>query len=233
MYLQKLNRFLSGQASESIATGILLAMTGGFLETYSFISREQVFANCQTGNLVLLATNAVQGNLHKTIIYLTPVLTFMVGVFFTEYIKHRFREHPKIHWRQILVLVEVFLLLITGLIPSGPYNIVATTIIALSCALQYDSFRKIRGYVCATTMCTGNLRSLTENLFKCCISSDSAARKKLIHYILIVGFFMVGAIGGSITTRIIGERAVWICSFVLLVVFIMMFIRNEALDSTQ
>lgn len=44
---------------------------------------------------------------------------------------------------------------------------------------------------------------------------------------------MVGAIGGSITTRIIGERAVWICSFVLLVVFIMMFIRNEALDSTQ
>jgi len=41
-------------SSNSIYLGALLAVVGGFLDVYTFISRDGVFANAQTGNVVLL-----------------------------------------------------------------------------------------------------------------------------------------------------------------------------------
>lgn len=37
------------QISESIELGILLALSGGFMDAYSYIGRGGVFANAQTG----------------------------------------------------------------------------------------------------------------------------------------------------------------------------------------
>ena len=45
-------------SSNSIYLGVLLAIVGGFLDAYTFISRDGVFANAQTGNMVLLAVKA-------------------------------------------------------------------------------------------------------------------------------------------------------------------------------
>ena len=52
-----------GQASESLRLGLLLAVVGGFLEAYTFLSRGGVFANCETGNLVLLGLYLAQGQM--------------------------------------------------------------------------------------------------------------------------------------------------------------------------
>ena len=41
------------QISESIELGIILALAGGFMDVYSYIGRDHVFANAQTGNIVL------------------------------------------------------------------------------------------------------------------------------------------------------------------------------------
>ena len=42
------------QRSDSFLVGALLALTGGFLDAYSYLTRGGVFANAQTGNMVLL-----------------------------------------------------------------------------------------------------------------------------------------------------------------------------------
>ena len=36
------------QMSETIRLGMLLAVSGGFMDAYSYIERDQVFANAQT-----------------------------------------------------------------------------------------------------------------------------------------------------------------------------------------
>ena len=46
------------QMSESLRIGLILAAAGGFLDAYTYISRGGVFANAQTGNIVLLGVNA-------------------------------------------------------------------------------------------------------------------------------------------------------------------------------
>ena len=50
------------QMSETIRLGMLLAISGGFMDAYSYIERGQVFANAQTGNMLLLGVNLSQGN---------------------------------------------------------------------------------------------------------------------------------------------------------------------------
>ena len=42
-----------GQMSESLLLGVLLAVAGGFFDAYTYLCRGKVFANAQTGNIVL------------------------------------------------------------------------------------------------------------------------------------------------------------------------------------
>ena len=41
------------QTSESIELGVLLAISGGMMDAYSYMARGKVFANAQTGNMLL------------------------------------------------------------------------------------------------------------------------------------------------------------------------------------
>ncbi len=50
------------QVSESIKLGVLLSLSGGFMDAYSYIERGKVFANAQTGNMLLLVVNIAEGN---------------------------------------------------------------------------------------------------------------------------------------------------------------------------
>ena len=56
---QKKNK--TRQMSETFLMGTLLALTGGFLDAYTYMSRGGVFANAQTGNIVLLGLNMASG----------------------------------------------------------------------------------------------------------------------------------------------------------------------------
>ena len=49
------------QMSESIELAIFLALSGGLMDAYSYLLRGQVFANAQTGNMLLLGVHASQG----------------------------------------------------------------------------------------------------------------------------------------------------------------------------
>ncbi|WP_141009366.1 YoaK family protein, partial [Listeria monocytogenes] len=70
----------SRQISESIGLGLLLALAGGFMDAYSYIERGQVFANAQTGNILLFGINLSEGNWTIAIQYFWPVVSFTVGI---------------------------------------------------------------------------------------------------------------------------------------------------------
>lgn len=48
--------------AEFYGVGVMLAIVGGYLDAYTYISRDHVFANAQTGNMVLLAINIKEGS---------------------------------------------------------------------------------------------------------------------------------------------------------------------------
>jgi uncharacterized membrane protein YoaK (UPF0700 family) len=99
----------------------------------------------------------------------------------------------------------------------------ANVLISFVCAIQVESFRKINGLAYATTMCTGNLRSGTEQLYRYRTTKDIEARNKCLKYYSIILLFIIGAIGGMSISLYSGVRAVWLCCLILAIVFILMF----------
>ena len=71
----------------SLKMATLLAFVGGFLDAYTYITRDAVFATAQTGNMVLFAVRAASTEYNGAILNIPPFLAFVAGVFVAEYIK--------------------------------------------------------------------------------------------------------------------------------------------------
>lgn len=214
------------QMSESIVLGILLTLAGGFQDAYSYNCRDHVFANAQTGNIVLLGQNLAAGDFGLALRYLFPLLAFVGGVYLTEWVRHFYQENKRLHWRQIILLVEIILLLIAGWMPQS-MNIPANVLLSFACAMQVDGFRKFKGIPCATTMCIGNMRSATEMLSKYHMTKDPEMKRKSLHYYGFILTFAVGAAVGAVVSGWIGDRSIWIAAGMMLVGFFLMFWREK------
>lgn len=86
-------------------------------------------------------------------------------------------------------------------------NNLANIIVSFICAMQVESFRKINGISCATTMCTGNLRSGTELLFKYIKTKEPDLKEKCINYYGIDLLFILGAGLGALFTNAFKEKS--------------------------
>ena len=216
------------QMSESFLIGVLLAIVGGFLDAYTYMIRDGVFANAQTGNIVLLGIHLAEGKWLQACTYFIPILAFVLGIFLNEWIRKLFLPLPKIHWRQIVILFEMAILFIVALLPqSHTYNIIANVLVSFVCSMQVQSFRKVHGLPYATTMCTGNLRSGTEHLFRFVQNKDRNDWIKSLHYYEVILFFIFGAGIGAIATLRLAHHAVAFCNIFLLVVCGLLSIKNK------
>lgn len=196
------------QTSESMKVGILLALAGGFFDIYSYVARGKVFANAQTGNMVLLGLKIAEGDLKGVIYYAVPIMSFVAGIILAEVIRNRYKENTNIHWRQIVLIVEMLVVFAVMFIPRGQPDLIVNAAISFVCSVQVQSFRKLKGSGFATTMCTGNLRSATDALFNYRKTKDRTMLKKSIDYYIIIGVFILGAIAGGILTKAVGYMAV-------------------------
>lgn len=224
--MKKIQWKKDGQMSESMLLAVFLTLAGGFQDAYSYNCRDHVFANAQTGNIVLLGQNLSQGHWKMAIHYLIPLIAFISGVYVTEWVRHWYKEGKRIHWRQIVLVVETVFLLIVGFLPQS-MNVLANAMMSFACAMQVNSFRKFKGIPCATTMCIGNMRSATEMICKYHISKDPLLKKKSQHYYFIILVFAIGAAAGAFFSIQIGEKAIWAAAFLLWMGFILMFIKED------
>ncbi len=218
------------QRSDSFLVGALLALTGGFLDAYSYLTRGGVFANAQTGNMVLLGLRLSEHRWNEALTYLIPILAFAAGVLLAEWMKSVFQHKRLLHWRQIVLATECALLFVIGFIPSGDWNPYVNIAISFICALQVESFRKMHGLNYASTMCTGNLRSGTEQLFHAIHEKDTASFRSAMKYFSIIIVFISGAAAGFFSADSFGVRAIWI-PFVLLVLVFALLWRNPSSDA--
>ena len=183
---------------------LALATVGGFLEAYTDVTRDGVFANAQTGNIARMGLNLAQGNILLTLRYLIPVIAFMAGVTLSLQLR-RLRQD----WERVILLLEIALLFLVGLIPTGSLNMLATVTVSFVCALQVESFRKFGENAFASTMCTGNLRIATEHLNRYFADKSRTELNTALQYYGIDLVFACAVLVGYWVTRAFGVRAVW------------------------
>ena len=215
-----------GQMSEAMPTGIFLTLSGGFQDAYTYYTRGKVFANAQTGNIILLGHNAMNGDFTDAFRYLAPVLAFAGGIYISEVIRGIYREYGKLHWRQIVVVLEILLLFVVGFLPQS-MNMAANILVSFVCAMQVEAFRKMKGSAYASTMCIGNLRSATEMLYRYRHTKEKGCLEKCLRYYGVILVFGIGAALGSFMTSRFEERTIWISCGFLFVCFCIMFIKED------
>lgn len=214
------------QISDSLQLGIILAISGGFMDAYSYVCRGKVFANAQTGNILLCGINLSEGNWQLALKYLCPIIAFVLGLALTNTVQLHLKDKKAIHWRQVTILFEAFVLFLVGFMPQS-VNLLANSITSFACGIQVESFRKINGNGIATTMCIGNLRSATQSICEFLYSKEKKAAFRGILYFTIIGFFVIGAILGNVSVKLLQEKAIIISSLFLLIGFVMMFFNEE------
>lgn len=219
-------RAVKGQMSEAFATVAFLSVSGGLQDAYTYVSRGKVFANAQTGNIVLLAQGICEGRWDLVLHYLVPLLCFSLGIAAAEIIRENLRKAERIHWRQIVLLCEILLLLAVGFVPRS-LDVLANAMVSFSCAMQVQAFRKVDGYAFASTMCIGNIRSCMDSLCAYCRTRDRRNLSKAARYFGVIFLFALGAAIGVTMYEWFGIRTIWASCVLLSAGFVLMFIKSE------
>ena len=217
--------FSGKQMSEAFINSAFLALSGGFQDAYTYNTRNEVFSNAQTGNVVLMSQHFMTGDWKAGVRYLLPLIAFVLGVFVADQIQMRYKYARRLHWRQGILLAEIVILFVVGFIPHS-LNMTATIFVSFACAMQVQTFRKMGGYSYASTMCIGNLRSGTAAFSHYLQDKKTEQSKQAAYYFGLIFLFAIGAgLGGNLTEHF-GIHTIWISCILLGLSFLLMF-ENE------
>ena len=209
---QKLKKPLSLSVN-SLLMAIILAFVGGFLDAYTYVTRDGVFATAQTGNTVLFAVRAASIEYGAAIQNIPPFLAFIAGVLTAEYIK----DKHDMHIRAVLLL-ESSILFIVGLLSSNIPNMIVTMSIAFVSSLQIGTFNKLEKWSYNSTITTGNLRAASSAFYKAYIHHDAEAKRKFKGFGAIILFFILGALVGTYSSIHIGNKSIWLPAIIILLI---------------
>ena len=215
------------EITETLLFGLLLALVGGFMDLYSYIVRGNVFATGQTGNFVLVAVHLAEKNYVEMFHAMVPILSFWIGIFAAWHLFYYFFKEKHLMWKQGILIIEIIILIITGLIPSSAPHLIANTLVSFAASLQFCAFRKFGSEdTYASIFCTGNMRSCAENYYKGFVKKDKQRLEKALHYTWILISFFAGAVLGAFAARVLHEKAIWSMAIVLLSALVLSFTSN-------
>lgn len=164
---------------------------------------------------MLLSQHIFAGNWADVMRYLMPVLSFMFGVAAATEIRQHFQNIGRIHWRQIVILIEMSMLFLVGFLPEK-LDLVANAFVSFFLCHAVQTFRKVDSYAFASTMCIGNIRSGREHSVPIVSHIICQILYKAFHYFGIIILFAFGAGIGSILIPVFNLQTIWFSSFLLM-----------------
>ena len=206
-------------APNSLIMGMLLALVGGYLDAYTYITRDGVFATAQTGNTVLFAVRAASPEYDGAVQNIPPFVAFIAGVLVAEHLKARLMDK---HRRAVLAL-ECVILFIVGWLPGSVPNMIITISVAFVSSLQIGTFNKLGEWSYNSTITTGNLRTAASASYNGFANHDEEAKKKFIAFAAIILSFISGALIGTFFSASLEYKAIWIASGIILVTTILYY----------
>ena len=169
----------------------LIFIVGG-LDAYCYMLHDGMFASMQTGNMIKVAIKLASGDTSNIGSYFLTMATFALGILVAHLISKRK------HFELISITGALICYVIGFLIPLGSLNFLANLIMAFGVGLQLQAIRTINGFAVATTMCTGNLRSMTECIGNLIMTKDKKYARGILIYSTLILSFVIGVFVGAV-----------------------------------
>jgi len=201
---------------EALLIACFLALTGGYLEAYTWIVH-RVFANAQTANLVFLWVYITNGEWEQADRFVLPLLAFGIGVILACWLRWAAPERAS----RISIIVEIVFLFVVAILHNRLPDRAGTLGISLVAAFQTVSFPKVEGLNYSSVMATNNFRQTVEGLFVAFAGNRDA---KLFRRPYVFGTmclaFGAGAAIGAIMTEVTPAYSLAIPVFLLVIVLL-------------
>lgn len=196
---------------------IVITLVGGYMNAYTYMTRDGVLANMHTANMSHLGIHLALGNWYVALTYFLPIVSCILGAAFSEFLKALLgRRDIKGDWRKAALLLESAALFLAGCVPLGVMNMAVTLFVSFFMGFQLCLFRTCMGTAHNTTICTGNIRNVGQKLYKYIAERDRVSLKILCTFAALTFSFSAGAVPGTLCSLWLSEKAVWLCSAVLL-----------------
>ena len=181
----------------------VFAIVGGFLDAYSYLARGHVFANAQTGNVVLFGVRAAAGNWTSAWETLPSILAYMCGVAVARLLRVRPQKRT---FRATLTCQALELLVLLVLLFFGRFvpDICAVSLIAFSAALQNTSFSSIGPWQFNSAMTTSNLRNAVSGWVQLAMgeTDPKLGGEAIVGSVILLCFAAGALLGGVCTLRL-------------------------------
>ena len=197
----------------------LLTFIGGFTDAYTLTFRGGIFSNMQTGNLVKFMIGL--SNLKFEIIYLIPIIVFSLGIVFSSLINKN-----KDNSILTLIIMSIVFIVSAFLPDTFSYNLTCVSVLSFTGAMQFQTFRKCANIYYTSTMCTNNMRLLSEGIVN---HIDDKKDKRFIFFIFIIVFFSLGALVSALIGKILNLYTISILAIIVIITIILNYFLKRNL----
>ncbi len=189
------------QRASAVISSTLITAVGGALDSWVYLAHGHVFANAQTGNVVLMMIATAGGNFAQAGSHLISLAAFIAGVFISRQAGSVLKR-MSLDSRDIRLAVEAVLLVALGFAASRLSDLAVTACVGFVAGLQITSLSHIGAWSFNTGMTTGNLRGAVSALSKALTGAQEERAHALVMGALCVAFATGALIGAWLTPRL-------------------------------
>ena len=191
-----------------VRLGLVVICAGGFMDAYSYLLYDHVFANGQTGNVALLGIRLAGGDLAGAVRYLAPITFFVIGIMLSKHVLARVHGGDRNRMMRSVALFEALAFVAVALMPEMAPGLLVTSLISFCAAVSYENFRKFgTKSAYSSVFCSGNLRSLGETLYEGLVMGDPHELHRAARYAGLVVSFCLGAALCCLLIGVVGKFA--------------------------
>lgn len=191
-----------------VRLGLIVICAGGFMDAYSYLLHDHVFATGQTGNIVLLCMNLAEGAWLGALHYLVSILAFVAGIMLSRHVLVQVHNRATHRMQRWVAVFEAVAFAAIALLPAWAPDLLVNSAISFCAAVSYENFRQFgTKSAYASVFCTGNLRSFGETLYDGIFEKNRHELHRSQRYAALVLSFCVGAVVCKFLIDLVGQFA--------------------------
>ncbi|TMT02378.1 DUF1275 domain-containing protein [Apilactobacillus kunkeei] len=137
---------------------ILLAITSGGIDAYTFIEQGGVFAGLQTGNSILFGISLANHEFDQSLKYIFSIIFFALGIVIIKVMQ---RKLDSINIRKVIIMFyEIVVIMIVCLLVKNTSSVLIVGLLSLVSAAQLQEFKLLKGNPFNPLMMTGNISKI-------------------------------------------------------------------------
>ncbi|CAI2589028.1 hypothetical protein AKUA2103_06030 [Apilactobacillus kunkeei] len=204
---------------------ILLAITSGGIDAYTFIEQGGVFAGLQTGNSILFGISLANHDFAQSLKYIFSIIFFALGILIIKVMQ---RKLDSINIRKVIIMFyEIVVIMIVGLLVKNTSSVLIVGLLSLVSAAQLQEFKLLKGNPFNPLMMTGNISKIANNAYLALVDHDKKAQSLLMDTIMVITSFILGTFIIGIVDHYLNAYSVLVLIIPLSLVIIFNFINRK------